>query len=224
MKTVYDVGHQVFRDRQERRAESQLELPRFHLHLTPFEIRLMRFFWIEQSRRLDVRGDFHKVVVLFQDRDKRRASCAEDFGGKGFFHSGIGGASVALGETFQLLVESEEIAALIRQGDAKTRQCFRRGISLRACRFDLSVEPCKERHERVDVRPGQTEHAAHLCGFRRRRVQALRQTVDALTCLHRVVRDVEQSRARREYCHKSCRLGVQNGHAFRQAVNSSFGG
>ena len=147
LKAIYDVGHQVFRDRQERRTKGELELPRLHFHLAPFEIRLMRFFWIEQPRRLDVRGDFHKVVVLFQDRDKRRAPCSEDFGGESFFHSGIGGASIAFGETFQLLVESEEIAFFIRQRDAKTRQCFRRGISLRACCFDLSVEPCEERHE-----------------------------------------------------------------------------
>ena len=87
----------------------------------------------------------------------------------------------------------------------------------------MSIKPCKERHERVDVRTCQAEHAAHLCGFCRRRMQTLRQAVNALARLHRVVRDVEQSRARREYRHKCRRLGVQNGHAFRQAVNSSLG-
>ena len=64
----------------------------------------MSFFWIEQPRRLDMRCDFHKIVVLLQDWDERGAPCAKDFSGKGFFHSGIGRASVAFGETFQLLV------------------------------------------------------------------------------------------------------------------------
>ena len=183
----------------------------------------MRLFWIEQPRRLDMRGDFHKIVVLLQDWDERRAPCSEDFDGKGFLFACLCRASVAFGETFQLLIESEEIAFFIRQGDAEAVQGFGRHVALRARRFYLSVEPCKERHERVDVRPCQAEHTAHLCGFCRRRMQTLRQAVDALARLHRVVRDVEQSRARREYRHKSRRLGVQNGHAFRQAMNSSLG-
>ena len=183
----------------------------------------MRLFWIEQSRRLDVRGDFHKVVVLLQDGDERRSSCAEDFGGKCFFLTCLCRASVAFGETFQLLVQPQEIAFFVCQGYAETQQGFGCDISLRTCRLHLSVEPCKERHERVDVCSCKAEHAAHLRSFRRRRVQAFRQTVDTLARLHRVVRDVEQSRTRREYRHKCRRLGVQNRHAFRQAVNSSFG-
>ena len=120
LKAVYDGGHQILCYRQERRAEGELELPRFHLHLAPFEICLMRFFWIEQPRRLDVRGNFHKVVVLLQDWDERGSSCAEDFGSKGFLFACFCRASIAFGETFQLLVESEEIAALIRQRDAES--------------------------------------------------------------------------------------------------------
>ena len=120
LKAVYDGGHQVFCNRKERRTEGELELPRFHLHLAPFEICLMRFFWIEQPRRLDVRGNFHKVVVLLQDWDERRAPCAEDFGGKGFLFACLCRASIAFGKAFQLLVESEEIAALIHQGDAES--------------------------------------------------------------------------------------------------------
>ena len=106
MKAVYDGGHQILCYRQERGAESELQLPRFHLHLAPLEVCLMRFFWIEQPRRLDMRGDFHKIVVLLQDRDERRAPCSEDFGGKGFFFPSFCRTSVAFGETFQLLVES----------------------------------------------------------------------------------------------------------------------
>ena len=92
------LGHELFRDGQERCADRALELPELHLHLLPFKPRLMAFLWIQQARRFDVRRDLHEVLVLLEKRNERRATRTEDFGSVGFFLPHVNGVLVALRE------------------------------------------------------------------------------------------------------------------------------
>ena len=65
LKTSNNIRHQILSHRQKSRTKRQLELPCLHFHLAPFKIGLMSFLRIQQSRGLDMRCNFHEIIILF---------------------------------------------------------------------------------------------------------------------------------------------------------------
>ena len=197
LESADDRRHEILRHGQQRRAECELQLACLHLHLAPFEIGRMRLLRIQQARGLDMRGNLHEIVVLLEHGDERGPARAEDFGGEGFFLSGRRGVLVALRQLRELLVERQELAGFACQRDAEARERLGHRIAVFSCRRHLLVEAREERNDAVDARARERKDAAELRSLRARRVEPLRQAVDVLASLHRVMRDVKKPRARR---------------------------
>ena len=224
LETADDRGHEVLRHGQQRRAEREPELARLHLHLAPLEIGRMRLLRIQQARGLDMRGNLHEIVVLLEHGDERGSARAEHLGGEGLFLSGRRGVLVALRQLRELLVERQELSTFVRQRDAEARERLGHIVSILPGGRHLLVEAREERNDAVDARARQRKDAAELRGLRTRRVKPLRQAVDVLPGLHRVVRDVKKPRARRADGEKRRRLGRKQGEAAGKAGDAAFGG
>ena len=184
----------------------------------------MRLLRIQQARGLDMRGNLHEIVVLLEHGDERGSARAEHLGSKGLFLSGRCGVLVALRQLRELLVERQELSGFIRQHDAKTRERLGHRIAVFSCRRHLLIKAREKRNDTVNARTRERKDAAELRGLRARRVKPLRQAVDVLPGLHRVVRDVKKPRARRKDSEERRRLGREQGEAAGKAGDAAFGG
>lgn len=171
-----------------------------------------------------MRGNLHEIVVLLEHGDERGPARAEDFGGEGFFLSGRRGVLVAPRQLRELLVERQELAGFACQRDAEARERLGHRIAVFSCRRHLLIKAREERNDTVNARTRERKDAAELRGLRARRVEALRQAIDVLASLHRVVRDVKKPRARRADGEERRRLGGKQGEAAGKARDAALGG